>query len=160
MQAVTDTAMLDELRRSDYVRLDAGGHVYLDYTGAGLYADSQLAEHLALLRSTVFGNPHSLNPTSAAMTELVEQARAAVLDFFRASPKEYAAIFTPNATGALRLVGEAYPFGQAIASCSPSTITTRSTGSASSPARAAQRRPMCRASPLNCASTRISSHAT
>jgi molybdenum cofactor sulfurtransferase len=110
MQAATDTATLEELRRSDYGRLDAGGHVYLDYTGAGLYADSQLAEHLALLRSTVFGNPHSLNPTSAAMTELVEQARAAVLDFFRASPEEYAAIFTPNATGALRLVGEAYPF--------------------------------------------------
>ena len=60
--------------------------------------------------SSVFGNPHSLNPTSAAMTELVERARAAVLEFFRASPDEYVAIFTPNATGALRLVGEAYPF--------------------------------------------------
>ena len=58
----------------------------------------------------MFGNPHSLNPTSAAMTELVEQARAAVLDFFHASPAEYVAIFTPNATGALHLVGEAYPF--------------------------------------------------
>ncbi len=102
--------MLDELRRSDYGRLDAGGHVYLDYTGAGLYADSQLAEHLELLRANVFGNPHSQNPTSAAMTELVEQARAAVLTFFAASPEEYMAIFTPNATGALRLVGEAYPF--------------------------------------------------
>jgi molybdenum cofactor sulfurtransferase len=44
------------------------------------------------------------------MTELVERARSAVLDFFRASPEEYVAIFTPNATGALRLVGEAYPF--------------------------------------------------
>jgi len=110
MQAATETMTLEELRRGDYARLDAGGHVYLDYTGAGLYGDSQLAEHLALLRSTVFGNPHSLNPTSAAMTELVEQVRAAVLDFFRASPEEYEAIFTPNATGALRLVGEAYPF--------------------------------------------------
>jgi selenocysteine lyase/cysteine desulfurase len=110
MQAVTDTATLEELRRSDYARLEAGDHVYLDYTGAGLYADSQLADHLALLRSSVFGNPHSLNPTSAAMTELVERARASVLDFFRASPEEYVAIFTPNATGALRLVGEAYPF--------------------------------------------------
>ena len=96
--------------RSDFARLDAGGHVYLDYTGAGLYADSQLSEHLELLRASVFGNPHSLNPTSAAMTELVERARAAVLEFFRASPEEYVAIFTPNATGALRLVGEAYPF--------------------------------------------------
>ena len=55
----------------------------------------------------MFGNPHSLNPTSTATTELVEQARAAVLAFVRA-PDEYVAIFTPNATGALHLVGEAY----------------------------------------------------
>ncbi len=108
--AYDDSVVLDELRRTDYARLDTGGHVYLDYTGAGLYADSQLSEHLELLRQNVFGNPHSLNPTSAAMTELVEQARAAVLEFFGASPDEYVAIFTPNATGALRLVGEAYPF--------------------------------------------------
>jgi selenocysteine lyase/cysteine desulfurase len=33
-----------------------------------------------------------------------------VLDFFGAAADEYVAIFTPNATGALRLVGEAYPF--------------------------------------------------
>ena len=102
---------LERLRSDDFARLDrAAGQVYLDYTGAGVYGDSQLAEHLELLRSNVFGNPHSLNPTSAAMTELVEQARAAVLDFFHASPAEYVAIFTPNATGALHLVGEAYPF--------------------------------------------------
>jgi molybdenum cofactor sulfurtransferase len=105
-----DTAALDELRRTEFARLEAGGHVYLDYTGAGLYAESQLREHVELLRGNVFGNPHSLNPTSAAMTELVERARAAVLGFFRASPDEYVAIFTPNATGALRLVGESYPF--------------------------------------------------
>jgi selenocysteine lyase/cysteine desulfurase len=102
--------LLAELRRTEYARLDAAGHVYLDYTGAGLYGQSQLDEHMALLRDRVFGNPHSVNPTSSAMTELVEHARAALLAFFRASPEEYEAIFTPNATGALRLVGEAYPF--------------------------------------------------
>jgi selenocysteine lyase/cysteine desulfurase len=101
---------LKRLSRSDFARLDVAGHVCLDYTGAGLYADSQLAEHLELLRRNVFGNPHSLNPSSAAMTALVESARAAVLAFFRAPPDEYVAIFTANATGALRLVGEAYPF--------------------------------------------------
>jgi molybdenum cofactor sulfurtransferase len=98
------------LRRTEFARLDSGGHVYLDYTGAGLHAESQLEEHVKMLRSQVFGNPHSANLTSAAMTELVEQARAAVHEFFRASPEEYVVVFTPNATGALRLVGEAYPF--------------------------------------------------
>ena len=62
------------------------------------------------LRSTAIGNPHSLNPTSRAMTELEEQARAFVLTFFQTSPDEYTVIFTANATHALKLVGEAYPF--------------------------------------------------
>jgi selenocysteine lyase/cysteine desulfurase len=44
------------------------------------------------------------------MTKLVEQARRAVLDWFNASPDEYVAIFTANATGALKHVGESYPF--------------------------------------------------
>jgi molybdenum cofactor sulfurtransferase len=104
------TAALDELRASDFARLDTGGHVYLDYTGGGLFGTSQLHAHVRLLESTVFGNPHSVNPTSATSTALVERARASVLEFFNASPDEYVAIFTPNATGALRLVGEAYPF--------------------------------------------------
>ena len=102
---------LDELRRTEFARLDRDGHVYFDYTGGGLHSSSQLTEHAALLEGAVFGNPHSSNPTSAASTELVERARAYVLEYFRASPEEYVAIFTPNATGALRLVGEAYPFG-------------------------------------------------
>jgi molybdenum cofactor sulfurtransferase len=104
------TRALDDLRAAEFARLDRGGHVYLDYTGGGLYADSQLREHMELLRDGVFGNPHSINPTSAASTELAEHARASVLAFFNASPEEYVAIFTANATGALRLVGEAYPF--------------------------------------------------
>ena len=97
-------------RATEYGRLDQQDHVYLDFTGAALYAQSQLDAHLALLRDNVFGNPHSLNPTSAATTALVERSRRAVLAFFNAEPDAYEVVFTPNATGALRLVGEAYPF--------------------------------------------------
>jgi selenocysteine lyase/cysteine desulfurase len=106
-----DTSALDELRAAEYGYLDAGGHAYLDYTGAGLPAQAQLAAHAARLRGNCFGNPHSLNPTSAASTRLIDQARQAVLKHFSASPDEYAVIFTPNASGACRLIGEAYPFG-------------------------------------------------
>jgi molybdenum cofactor sulfurtransferase len=106
-----DTAALDELRATEYGRLDANGDVYLDYTGGSLYAASQLEAHVRMLQESVFGNPHSVNPTSTAATVLVERARAAVLRYFDAPETEYACIFTPNATGALRLVGEAYPFG-------------------------------------------------
>ena len=97
--------------QTEYGRLDRLGHVYLDYTGGGLYAESQLRDHMALLADNVFGNPHSSNPTSLAMTQLVEQARAFVLAYFDADPEEYAVIFTGNASGALKLVGESYPFG-------------------------------------------------
>ncbi len=103
---------MDDLRATEYARLDLGGHVYLDYTGGGLYAESQLRRHTKLLAEHVFGNPHSANPTSLAATQLVEHAREYVLHFFNADPNEYLAIFTPNASGALKLVGESYPFAK------------------------------------------------
>jgi selenocysteine lyase/cysteine desulfurase len=106
-----NTALIDRLRESEYSFLDEGGHVYLDYAGAGLSAHAQLSEHAERIRGWCFGNPHSESPTSAASTQLVERARLAVLAHFNASPEEYAAIFTPNASGACRLVGESYPFG-------------------------------------------------
>lgn len=104
------TTRLDELRASEYARLDAHDQVYLDYTGGSLYAESQLNRHLDLLRSHVLGNPHSSNPSSMMSTHLVEETRAAVLDHFNASPEEYVVIFTSNASGALKLVGESFPF--------------------------------------------------
>ncbi|OJD22395.1 hypothetical protein ACJ73_06258 [Blastomyces percursus] len=105
-----DTSKIDRLRAAEYSTLDKEGHIYLDYTGGGLYADSQLRAHHELLACNIFGNPHSLNPTSSAITELDEQARAQVLSYFNASPEEYAVIFTPNASAGMKLVGEAYPF--------------------------------------------------
>jgi selenocysteine lyase/cysteine desulfurase len=98
------------LRAEEYGRLDEHDQVYLDYTGGGLHAASQIDAHAALLRNQVLGNPHSNNPTSLAMTELVEGARSFVCDYFNAPHDEYLCVFTPNASGALREVGEAYRF--------------------------------------------------
>ena len=70
---MTDT--FAELRRRDFSRLDELGHVYLDYTGAGLYAESQVRAHSDYLCRSVLGNPHSRNPTSQAATQKVEEAR-------------------------------------------------------------------------------------
>ena len=108
--AYKNTLSLDDLRDREYARLDEQNQVYLDYTGSGLYATSQLQQHHELLEAGIFGNPHSKNPTSLAMTHLVEQARNYVYEYFNASPDEYVVIFTPNASGSLKLVGEAYPF--------------------------------------------------
>ena len=104
------TRSLDDLRASEYARLDRAGQVFLDYTAGGVYADSQIRDHAALLTGGVFGNPHSTNGASLAMTQWVERAREYVLRYFNASPDEYLVCFTQNASGALRLVGEAYPF--------------------------------------------------
>jgi molybdenum cofactor sulfurtransferase len=104
------TETLDALRANEFSRLDEQEHIYLDYTGGGLYAEKQLHEHMALLNKGIFGNPHSTNPSSQSMTRLDENARAYVLKYFNASPEEYTVIFTQNASGALKLVGESYPF--------------------------------------------------
>ncbi|KAF9891760.1 hypothetical protein FE257_003241 [Aspergillus nanangensis] len=105
-----ETVALDKLRETEYSYLDEQDHLYLDYTGAGLAAKAQYRAHEARLENTLFGNPHSINPTSEASTQLVEEARARVLAYLNASSKHYTVIFTQNATGAARLVGEAYPF--------------------------------------------------
>lgn len=107
------TRALDDLRAQEYPLLDSSGHIYLDYTAGNLAPLSLVDRHLALLRSHVFGNPHSNNPASAVMTTFVEQTRVAVLAFFNADPAEWVVIFTANATQALKLVGEAYPFDSA-----------------------------------------------
>ena len=104
------TAAIDRLRANDYARLDRDRHIYLDYTGGSLYAESQVRAHADLLASGVFGNPHSGSLSSMASTSLVEATRRRILEFFHAPPGLYTVVFTQNATAALKLVGEAYPF--------------------------------------------------
>jgi len=99
-----------ELRTREFARLDAAGQVYVDFTGGGLYAASQVTRHGELLGSGIFGNPHSLSPASVRAGDFVEMARRRVLSYFRADPAEYVVIFTANASNALKLVGESYPF--------------------------------------------------
>ncbi|MET9896320.1 aminotransferase class V-fold PLP-dependent enzyme [Streptomyces sp. NPDC006465] len=99
-----------ELRAREFGYLDEGGHTYLDHTGAGLPPRSLVTGSAERITGGLFGNPHSDSPASRASGVPLAEARRAVLRHFNADPAEYAVIFTPNATGALRLVGEAYPF--------------------------------------------------
>jgi molybdenum cofactor sulfurtransferase len=108
--AYLQTAAIDRLRANEYRRVDDSGQIYLDYTGGSLYAQCQLEEHARLLQSGVFGNPHSANPASTAMTEYVESCRRKVLSYFNASSEEYLLVFTSNATSGLKIVGESFPF--------------------------------------------------
>src|SRR6185295_2511601 len=51
------------------------------------------------------------NPSSSVATEYVARARSAGLRFFNASPEEGEVVFAGNASLALKLIGESYPFG-------------------------------------------------
>lgn len=65
-------------------------------------------------------NPHSVNPSSMRSSDAIDDARARVLRFFNASPVDYHVVFTKSATGALKLVGEGFPWqegSQARAEC-------------------------------------------
>src|SRR5450755_5031666 len=148
-----DTASLDEVRQTEFARLDGGGHVYLDYTGGGLYADSQLREHVRLLETGVYGNPHSVNPTSAAPSSSSAPVRPCSGS---SGPRRRNTSRSSPPTPQVRCASSARPTRSIpeTGSCSPSTTTTPSTGSASSRAPAAPRPPTCRACRLNSVSTR------
>jgi selenocysteine lyase/cysteine desulfurase len=98
------------LRRAEFARLDEAGVAYLDYAGAALYGESQVRAHAARLARGVFGNPHSAHGASRASTNAVDAARQRVLDCFDAGDG-YDVVFTANATAAIKLVAESYPFG-------------------------------------------------
>jgi selenocysteine lyase/cysteine desulfurase len=108
--AYRSTIAIDDLRAREFSRLDTHGHVYLDYTGASLYGECQLRRHMEWMSGGIFGNPHSASPTSLDTTDRVEATRRDVMDFFDADPAEYFLAFTNNASGALKLVGESFPF--------------------------------------------------
>ena len=102
--------LIADLRRQEFARLDAHGIAYLDYGGTALYADSQIAAHTVRLRNLVLGNPHSENGSSLASTAIMNRVRRRVLRFFDAGD-DYVVCFTANASAAIKLVAEAYPFG-------------------------------------------------
>jgi len=100
--------LMSELRSSEFSRLDEADHAYLDYTGAALYPLSLVEAHAAMLRHAVLGNPHSESQASLASSALLAEARERVRRCFHGD--DYEVCFTANATGAIRLVAESFPF--------------------------------------------------
>lgn len=108
LEKLDSDVFFNRLRKKEYSRLDNQGHVYLDYTGGSLYPQSLIDLHHNYLKRAVYGNPHSTNPSSQLSGKFVNEARNKVLQYFNA--KEYYCVFTANASGALQIVGECYPF--------------------------------------------------
>jgi selenocysteine lyase/cysteine desulfurase len=101
-------SFFNRVRKKQYAILDKSAHVYLDYTGGNMYPKCLVEMHHKFLQNAVYGNPHSTNPSSQLSEKLVNESRRSVLDFFNAP--DYDCVFTSNATGALQIVGECYPF--------------------------------------------------
>jgi selenocysteine lyase/cysteine desulfurase len=98
------------LRAREFARLDRHDHAYLDYAATALYGASQLRAHHALLADGVFGNPHSESLPSRASSAVIERAREGVLAWFGVDTATHTACFTANASAAIKLVAEGYPF--------------------------------------------------
>ena len=64
---------IDTIRDEDMTRLH--GAVYLDYTGAGVYRESQVRECNNLLLTGLYGNAHSRSPSSMNTEHLVRSRR-------------------------------------------------------------------------------------
>ncbi|KAF8161362.1 pyridoxal phosphate-dependent transferase [Crassisporium funariophilum] len=77
--------------------------------GGALYPESLIRVHTDFLSRSVLGNTHSVSNSSTLALKCANEARAAVLSYFRAS-LDYTVVFTANASAALKLVAEAYPF--------------------------------------------------
>ncbi|PPQ93853.1 hypothetical protein CVT25_013562 [Psilocybe cyanescens] len=105
------TWILDTLRRTDFARLERAGETYVDYMGGSLYPESLIRAHTDFLNGSILGNTHSVSNTSKLSLKCADDARQAVLSHFKAS-SDYTVVFTANASGALKLVAEAYPFTQ------------------------------------------------
>jgi len=89
-----------------------GDFHYMDFTGSSLYTNRQLDDIRNLLAAGVFGNPHSKSSSSKLSTLHVDNVRHKLFEYFRADPEEYVIVFTRSATGALTLLGDAFPFGE------------------------------------------------
>ncbi len=107
MRTVADVATL---RTTEFARLDRTSCAYLDYAGAALYPQSLVRRDARRLVSRVMGNPHADSAPSRASTHAIETARTLTLRLLDADPTHYDVIFTANASSALRIIAETFPF--------------------------------------------------
>jgi molybdenum cofactor sulfurtransferase len=102
--------VIDELVQEQMTRLN--GAVYLDYTGSGQYQERQIRRALHDLTTNLYGNSHSQSPSSILTEKSINVARDEILRFFGTDSSQYTVVFTAGATGALKLVGESFPWSE------------------------------------------------
>lgn len=84
--------------------------VYVDYAGSSLYRPELINTIMADLLSNTYANPHSQSPSSTLTSNMIEQTRHQVLEFFNTNSDEYSVVFTSGCTAALKLLAETFTF--------------------------------------------------
>ncbi|KXT10259.1 hypothetical protein AC579_6611 [Pseudocercospora musae] len=97
---------MDLLRLLEYPQML--GKTYLDHAGTTPWAKSLINTYAASMADTLYGNPHSEHKPSRDADDRVERTRRKALEFFNADPDDFELIFTPNATGAIKLVHDCF----------------------------------------------------
>ncbi|XP_072573124.1 molybdenum cofactor sulfurase isoform X1 [Paramormyrops kingsleyae] len=93
------------------------GMTYLDHAGTTLFPESQIKGFFQDLCGSVYGNPHSHNPSSRLTHDTVEHVRYRILQHFNSSPEDYTVVFTAGCTAAIKLVAESFPWTPASSFC-------------------------------------------
>ncbi|KAJ2746520.1 hypothetical protein GGI20_001295 [Coemansia sp. BCRC 34301] len=123
---------LEAIRCNEYPQLyDASSQlrtVFLDHAGSTLYAASHIRAQTEEMLATIPANPHSQHAQSQWTRDKIEQARDRLLAFFGTTSRDYALVFTANATAAIRLVGELTPMSSDGMLCYTSAAHTSIVG--------------------------------
>ncbi|KAJ5642273.1 hypothetical protein N7490_006273 [Penicillium lividum] len=99
-------ASMEAIREQEYPLLNET--TYLDHAGTTPYAKSLITAFSRDMKSSLFGNPHSMSVSSQLSTQRTEDVRIRVLQFFNASPEEFDVVFVANATAAIKLVADSF----------------------------------------------------
>ncbi|KAI0847601.1 PLP-dependent transferase [Daldinia vernicosa] len=97
---------VEALRQKEYPHMNDG--VYLDHSGATIYAKSTVDSFCAKMTTNLYGNPHSENSPAKLSGDVVDQVREKTLNFLGASPEHFDLIFVANATAAIKLVADCF----------------------------------------------------
>ena len=82
--------------------------IYLDHSGATIYARSTVEAFASKMMSGLYGNPHSANEPAKASGDAVDEIREQTLRFFGADPKHYDLVFVANATAGIKMVADSF----------------------------------------------------
>ncbi|KAK8088245.1 hypothetical protein PG997_003206 [Apiospora hydei] len=97
---------VEAIRAVEYPHMSDG--VYLDHSGATIYAKSAVEGFTRKMLSNLYGNPHSENSPAKRSGETVDQIREKTLKFLGADPAHFDLVFVANATAAIKLVADSF----------------------------------------------------